>query len=267
MNRTGRTTRDRDRGRAPDQPVAQLADRRRGSDRTRRRTSRRRRLLQVLVPLAVLAGAGAWVALGSPLLEVQQVEVDGATTLTAGEVRAAAGVVPGTSLVRVDTAAAAGRVGRLPQVASVQVTRGWPDSVVITLVERTPVAVVTDAGVRTLVDAGGVGFATVSGDAPGGVVPLDVPTPGPDDAATRAGLAVLASLPPSVREAVTEVRATGGDDVTLLLTAGRTVLWGGEGDADRKATVLAALLQQIDAGTLDTAATIDVSVPDAVLLR
>src|SRR3712207_8451305 len=44
------------------------------------------------------------------------------------------------SLLRVDVDAAEARVARLPQVASVEVTRGWPDRVVITVRERVPVA-------------------------------------------------------------------------------------------------------------------------------
>ena len=48
----------------------------------------------------------------------------------------------GTPLLRVDVDAAAARVRRLPQVASAEVTRGWPDRVVVTVAERVPVAVV-----------------------------------------------------------------------------------------------------------------------------
>ena len=66
-----------------------------------------------------------------------------------------------------------------PQVASVEVTRGWPHTVVVTVVERKPVAVVGPPGQRSLVDAEGVLFDTVTGAPPAGVVPLDVPDPGP----------------------------------------------------------------------------------------
>ena len=66
---------------------------------------------------------------------------------------------------------------------------------VITLVERTPLAVVGEAGRRSLVDERGVLFDTVTGEAPAGVVPLSVRDPGPDDEATRAALAAIAALP------------------------------------------------------------------------
>jgi cell division protein FtsQ len=66
---------------------------------------------------------------------------------------------------------------------------------------------------------------------------------------------------------VTGVTAGSPDAVTLTLTDGRTVLWGSAQATPRKARVLAALLDQIDAGTLEGAGTLDVSTPDAVVLR
>ena len=166
-----------------------------------------------------------------------------------------------------DTAAAAARVAALPQVADAEVTRGWPDRVVVTLRERVAVAVVSTAGTRSLVDAGGTLFDTITGDPPAGVVPLQVADPGPDDRATLAALAAVVSLPVAVRDQVTEVAATGGDDVTLTLTDGTSVLWGSAADAARKAQVLAAVLDQLAAGTLDPAGQIDVSSPEEVVLR
>jgi cell division protein FtsQ len=55
--------------------------------------------------------------------------------------------------------------------------------------------------------------------------------------------------------------------VTLALTGGRVVRWGSADLTDRKAQVLTALLEQIDAGTLEPADTFDVSTPDSVVLR
>ncbi|RBY88518.1 cell division protein FtsQ [Blastococcus sp. TF02A-26] len=208
-----------------------------------------------------------WVVWGSPLLAVSTVRVDGAGSLTAEQVRAAAGVAEGTPLLRVDVDAAAARVARLPQVASVQVTRGWPRTVVITVRERVPVAVVEQAGTRSLLDADGVLFDTVTGEPPAGAVPLEVADPGPDDAATRAGLAALVELPRDVREQLASVTAGSEHDVTLTLTDGTTVLWGTAADSDEKADVLVALLGQVASGALEPAATIDVSAPSAVVLR
>jgi cell division protein FtsQ len=236
--------------------------RRRDSPRDRRR----RLLVRGGVAVAVVALL-AWLLWGSPVLAVASVHVDGAGTLTAAEVVEVAGVTEGTPLLRVDVDAARARVAQLPQVASVEVTRGWPRSVVITVVERVPVAVVERGGSRTLLDAEGVLFDTVTGPPPPGVVPLEVPAPGPGDRATRAALAALVALPADVRAGVTGASATTSEDVRLTMADGTTVLWGGAEHAGEKAQVLVALLGQLAAGTLEPAGTIDVSAPSAVVLR
>ncbi|KQS64855.1 cell division protein FtsQ/DivIB [Modestobacter sp. Leaf380] len=264
MNRTGSTTRDRTRGARRGASPA-----RSGVTRIRpaRRLDRRQRRLLVAGSVLVLVAVAAWVVLASPLLAVRTVQVDGATTLSADQVREVAGVALGTPLVRVDTGSAAARVAGLPQVADAEVSRGWPDRVVVTLRERVAVAVVDQAGTRSLVDAGGTLFDTITGDPPAGVVPVQVTDPGPDDAATRAALAALVSLPGSVRGQLASVAAGTPDDVTLTLADGTSVLWGSAERAERKAEVLTALLDQLAAGTLEPAAQIDVSSPEAVVLR
>lgn len=265
MSRTGTTTRDRtgSRRRADRRPpgVTPLPSRRRA--RARRRDDRPLRLL-----LAVLVIGGiCWALLASPLLGVRTIQVDGLGTLSADQVREAAGVDPGTPLLRVDVDAVRARVARLPQVASVEVTRGWPHSVVITLEERTAVAIVGEPGRRSLVDAHGVLFDTVTGEMPEGVVPLDVAAPGPGDPATMAGLTAVAALPAAVRDQVAVASAPTGDEISLTLVDGTVVVWGGPEESAAKAKALAGLLDQLAAGGLEPAGTIDVSAPDAVVLR
>ncbi|CAA9238485.1 MAG: Cell division protein FtsQ, partial [uncultured Blastococcus sp.] len=243
----------------PAAPVTPLA-RRRGHARPRRR------LLQ-LAGLVVVMAVLAWLLLVGPVLAVRAVQVDGLVTLPADQVQEAAGIGSGTPLVRVDVDAAEARVARLPQVAAVEVTRDWPDSVVITIVERVPVAVVGEPGRRSLIDADGVLFDMVTGATPDGVVPLDVATPGPEDPATLAGIAAVGSLPAGVRAQVASAAATGPDDISLTLTDGTTVRWGEATGSGAKSAALVGLLEQIEAGSLEPAATIDVSTPDAVVLR
>jgi cell division protein FtsQ len=228
--------------------------------------SRRRRPIQVATALLAL-GAVAWVLWGSPLLAVRTVQVDGVSTLPAAEVREIAGVADGTPLLRVDVSAARARVAQLPQVDSVEVARGWPNTVVITVVERKPVAVVGTPGRRSLVDADGILFDTITGDAPAGVVPLDVANPGSDDPPTMAALGALVALPADVRHRVAGAQAASAEDVSMTLDDGTLVRWGTAADTEAKAAALAAILDQIEAQTLEPADTIDVSTPDAVVLR
>ncbi|MGY1643797.1 cell division protein FtsQ/DivIB [Geodermatophilus sp. SYSU D00703] len=267
MSRSGTTTRDRagGAGAGPD-PARRPA---RTPRRPRRDTpeGRRRRLLVRIGGTVAVVVAVAWLLWGSPVLGVHRIQVDGAGSLTSAEVVEVAGIAEGTPLLRVDVDAAEARVARLPQVASVEVTRGWPRSVVVTVVERVPVAAVEQNGVRSLVDGDGVLFDTVTGDLPSGVVPLDVAGPGPDDRVTRAALAALVALPAEVRADVAVASATTPEDVTLTLEDGTTVLWGSAEDAGDKAEVLVALLGQLRAGDLEPADEIDVSAPRAVALR
>ncbi len=268
MNRTGSTTRDRtsSRRRTPERrppvPVTPLVRRRRRP----RPTLRRRRPLVLAAALLLLAAA-LWFLWSGPLLAVGTVQVDGASTLSAEEVRKAAGIDVGTPLLRVDVDDAEARVARLPQIAAVEVTRGWPQSVVVTVVERVPVAVVGEVGRRSLVDEDGVLFDTVTGAPPPGVVPLDVEAPGPDDPATAAALAALVALPGEVRDEVDSAAAAGPEDITLTLTDGTLVRWGGPAESRTKASVLTALLDRIADGDLEPAGTVDLSTPDAVVLR
>jgi cell division protein FtsQ len=267
VSRSGSTTRDRTRGagRGAERraaPVTPLPDRRR---ERRRRPGRRRPLLAVLVVLGtVLLG---WLLWAGPLLAVGSIQVDGVSILPEEQVREAAGVAAGTPLLRVDVDAAEAAVARLPQVAAVEVTRGWPDRLVITVQERVPVAVVGDPGRRTLVDTEGVLFDTVTGDPPPGVVPLDVPAPGPDDPTTRAALTAVEGLPADLRGAVAGVTAETPEEITMVLLDGTLVVWGDAGESGRKGEVLAALVEQISTGALEPAGTIDVSAPGAVVLR
>jgi cell division protein FtsQ len=269
VSRSGTTTSDRARGGGSSRAGAEARPRRRPAGRPRRDTpaARGRRLLVRGGVLAAVLGLSAWLLWGSPVLAVATVRVDGAGTLTAAEVVDVAGIDEGTPLLRVDVDAAEARVARLSQVADVEVTRGWPRSVVVTVVERVPLAVVEESGSRSLVDADGVLFDTVTGYPPVGVVSLEVADPGPEDPATRAALAALVALPEDVRVDLADARATSAEDVTLTLEDGTTVLWGSDERADDKADALVALLVQLESGALEPAGTIDVSTPAAVVLR
>ena len=267
MNRSGSTTRDRLRG---GRRSAGRRSARPGPLPNRRRRAplpaRQRYSLQAAGVITVLAVVG-WLLWLGPVLAVRSVQVDGLSTLTAERVREAAQIPDGVPLLRADVGAVEDRVGQLPQVRSVQAARGWPDRIVITVAERVPVAVVGAPGRRSLVDAEGILFDTVSGDPPRGVVPLEVDDPGPGDAATMAGLAAIRALPVGLRDDVERVAAPGPEEIELTMVDGTVVAWGGADESATKGQVLVALLDRIGDGELEPAEMIDVSAPDAVVLR
>ena len=268
MSRAGTTTRDRRTGprrsaeRKARGGVTPLPSRRRDSE------ARRRRRPFVRMAIAVVVGGVlAWVLWASPLLAVRTVQVDGASSLPADQVRQSAGIVTGTPLLRVDVAAARARVEGLPQIASAKVNLGWPDRVVITVKERVAVAVIAQGGQHVLVDASGVPFDTITGSPPAGVVPIVVDSPGPHDPATVAALQAVSALTHALREKVGHATATAAGEVTLTMTNGTTVVWGTGDKSPAKASALGGVLQQIGVGALGAAKMIDVSTPTAVVLR
>ena len=197
---------------------------------------------------AGLVAAAAWVLFGSPLLVVRSVTVSGTHLVSRSEVVAASGVQPGTPLIRVNTARAAARIVAIPQVRSVQVTRSWPNRLVIVVRERTPVLVLPAYGGAgyDLADADGVVLQRVTrrpADLPlyPTVAPQGALRGNPDLAAAAA---VLAELPAQVRRSVISVTAPHPDQVTLRLAGGITVLWGGTGRAGVKARELTVLMRQ-----------------------
>jgi cell division protein FtsQ len=229
----------------------------------RRRAGRRRAARPLILVLAglITLGAGGWLALNSSLVAVRTVTVEGTSRLASADVLKVAGVRRGTSLFRLDAAAVARRVARIPAVAHVEVARDWPHSVVISVTERTPVAVVQGPAGAVLLDRAGVAFDTEPEPPPGLVdVQLSEPVPGAGAPAARAAMQVLDALPAGVRQRVATVQAPSPLAVTLVLHGGRTVVWGSAADSRTKVAVLHALLHR-------HARVYDVSTPDVVVTR
>jgi cell division protein FtsQ len=204
-----------------------------------RRPYARRRWIALAAVLTVL-GLG-YIVIFTSTFGANSVTVAGARTISADTVRAAAAIEPGTPLVRLDTDEVAARVAKLPKVFSVDVSRSFPSTVEITVVERTPVAKVSSATSTQLVDGTGLGYETVK-ESPPGLPELMVSTVRPDDPTTRAAVAVLAALPQQLRGLVAAVAAKTPGSVQLTLADERVVKWGSPDNSARKAAVLAPLL-------------------------
>lgn len=174
-------------------------------------------------------------------LGVGSVEVIGASTVPAADIRAAAAVPGRRPMLLVDTDEIADRVNKLPGVASVDVSRSWPSTIEISVTERTPVAFFAGPGGFHLVDAAGFDYKAVPGK-PAGLPELTLVHPASGDAVARSVMTVLTSLPSQLRAEITLVRAQTPGGVEFTLRNGKVVRWGDAGDPDRKAKVLAVLL-------------------------
>jgi cell division protein FtsQ len=225
--------------------------------RAARWQTRRTRLI-VAAGVVVVLGLAAFVWAG-PLLVVRHVDVEGVSGDRAAQVRSALDAPLGEPLLQVDRSALASRVRDLPFVASVDVSRSWPRSLVVTVDARTPrAAVPVEGGSYQLVDGNGVGYAQVD-KVPHGLPVIRLSGDAPEQPTVAAALAVLQHLPATLASSVTSVKATSPDAVTLKI-AKKTVVWGSADDTERKAKIFEALK-----GT--KAEVYDVSSPDTPVLR
>jgi cell division protein FtsQ len=227
----------------------------------------RQRRLRAVLPWAVGAGAvlvvGAlvWMVYGTSVLGVREVRVVGTEMMSAVQVEQAAAVRMAEPLARVDTDAVRSRVQGLAAVDHAVVSRDWPGTLVVEVVERTPVAAVAAPGNTsyTLIDTEGVAFRTVPRK-PAGLPLAKLAAPGPSDVNTRAALTVLAALTDDLREQLVAISVEAPARIKLLLRKDRMVIWGDDSASDTKAKVSTALLSR-------DGRTIDVSAPSVVTIR
>jgi cell division protein FtsQ len=221
---------------------------RRRSGRLRRRPGRARgrdpwRTAFFAALALAIAGGAAWALLGSSLLVVRHEQVAGNRLVSAAKVLAAAGIRRGTPLASVNTMAAAHRVDQIAQVRSARVTRSFPDTVVITVRERTPTLAVRAAGGYALIDGSGVTVRWAARKPARMPVLRQPPAQLRGDPGVRAAAAVLARLPRHLRTLVVGVTAPSASAVTLALRDGVTVLWGSPAKDSVKAAEVTVLLR------------------------
>ena len=198
----------------------------------------------VLAVVAIIAGV-TWALLGSKFLVVRSITVDGAPDIPRSQVITAAGVRAGTPLIRISTGTVARRVERLTLVESARVTRSWPKSITITIVERTAALAVREPAGWDLVDRFGVVLKQVQ-SRPHGLPRLRTST-APDmlrgNPAVFAAATVERELPARLAAKVRSIGAPTADTVTLYLRHGRTVVWGDASQTAMKARELAILMR------------------------
>jgi cell division protein FtsQ len=217
-------------------------------DRSRRRFARRQwarrwlawRYVVAAVVLVVLVAGGVWLVYFSAWLSVEGVEVEGTGLLSDAQVRQAAAVPPGEALARVDLDRVRSRVEALAAVRSADVSRQWPDQVLIEVEERVAVAVVEIGGRLQGMDADGVVFRDYA-RAPAGLPRVETGATTGSEALREAAL-VVASLPSDLLASVDHVEAATVDEISLQLRDGRTVEWGSVEESELKARVIADLL-------------------------
>lgn len=226
--------------------------------------SKRRRLITGVASAATLVGIG-WVALGSPLLAVDEVKVVGGRHTTSEDVALAAGLGPDDNLLLLSTDEVAARAETLPWVRSAEVDRMLPGTVRVRITERVPAMVVSLGAARWTIDAHG--FVLDSGAAGdelpilGGAETGDIEvgaqlmTPEIQDA-----LKAYRSMSKKLRGKIVAVIAPSFERISFSLADGTLIRFGAAERLQAKNQVLNALLAKLSKQGRE-AAYIDVRVP------
>jgi cell division protein FtsQ len=225
------------------------------------RRVRPRRLVAVIAAAALVVAAGLVGATYTSLFAADAIRVHGVHHLTKAEVLRLSGLERGVNVFHLDAAAIEARIERDPWVARATLSTELPGTVIVTIRERVPVAVVNDGTVERLV-AGDGGLLGV-GAPPN--LPRIVAEQGAtttDPAAVRAAAGAVAAMRPDVRRQIAFVRLLPEGDLALELRSGVPVVYGSAEDAAPKAQALAAMLRSVER-TGERFTSIDVSVPTA----
>lgn len=231
------------RGKAKPEPDA-------GKPKAVRGRGRRWPWVLALVMVVVLLAGAIYAVFFSALLGLKSVSVAGAPDELTAKIRTVVDVPDGTPLARIDLDQIAARVESVPEVAAVEVSRAWPDTLSIEVVPRVPVAVTSANGQFWLLDAAGDPYLSVPAPPPG-MITVQLVAPGAGDASTTAALAVASSLSQDFRPQVAIVSARTAFDVELTLVDGKRVIWGEAADSARKMQILPALLGSQDGSEYD----------------
>jgi cell division protein FtsQ len=194
---------------------------------------------RIVVALLVTLIAGVTYAVYT--LRVEEIRVTGVRTLDPKQVIQASGLVGGERILWIRLSSVARRIERLPAVASATAERSFPQTVVIRVTERIPLAQL--GGTRRLaVDRDGRIFATSVGSLPvvEGWRAEARPGRSLDRASTRV-LQAFGTFPHPLRRRT--ARITIGPPMTLVLTDGVEVRFGVHLDLERKARVAEAVLE------------------------
>lgn len=238
----------------------------------------RKRLRRLALGAGVVAVAvGSWGLTRTPLLDVDHLRVAGAHRSSAEAVAVATGIEAGDPLLTADVGAAADRIAALPWVQTVDVSRKWPGTVEITVVEREAAAAVpaeAATGESTpwiLVDASGRQLEVVADPGPG-VLRIEVPpvaaVPGAAlGPGAEAVLELAAGRPAALQDRLLSMRPAPGGAVegTVLLRNDLlgTVRFGQPTQASAKWLALLTVLEGAEPARLQV---IDVRVPSAPAL-
>ena len=227
-------------------------------------SSRQRRLTWTAGVGSVLALAIVVVIVTtSPLMSLRTIRVEGVSRLTSAEVIDQLQPLAGLPLARVSAVDVARELSDVSLIQSVDTRVELPDTLAVSIVERTPLGAVGTAGNFRVVDQAGVELWTDT------VRPTELPLIGvaanAEDRGFQAIVEALAVIPTEVLGRIDRITASSADTVAFSLRdSDHQVLWGSSEFSSQKARALPAALQAAGAAGSKL---IDLSTPETVVIR
>jgi len=215
----------------------------------------------------------AYVLLQSPLFLIKNVDVRGNSLLTASEVARISGIVTDENIFKADLKTGVDRVKTLPLVKDVDIVRKYPGTVVITVQERVPVALVVVDGNFVELDhsgyylrqgkAGTTGLPVITG------VPVESASPGRlvQGKGLDIALKVVESIPAELCADLSEVHVAGDGCVTLYTLDGVECRLGLPEELDSKGSYILQVLENLRNQNAQTIEYVDFSIISSPVVK
>lgn len=207
--------------------------------------TKRGKIFTSLLALALISVAtGVYLTYFSSFLTIKNIRVNGLQLLSEERVLEVAQISIDSPLIELNSDQIANQLLQEKIIKEVEVRKGWPDTVVIEILERTPIALTDLNTGRYLVDETGLAFNRAG---PNDVHPFVF---APNDAARGLAARVSRQLPNWLRPDVSLVESYDAKQAVVILNSGRRIIWGNEFKSQEKSAVLLVLLRT-DEGDID----------------
>jgi cell division protein FtsQ len=217
-------------------------------------TTRGKKLVAFLLVILFLGGISIYGLFFSNWFLVNKISITGQARVSEGEILQLAQIELNTPLVELESETVVSRILEIDSIKAVEVRKGWPNSVVIAIEERRPIALTDLSDGRYLVDETGKAFSRAGPDD----VYLFVYAP--NDAARGLAARVSQVLPDWLIPEVRLVESFNGLSATVVLNSERRIIWGDEFKSNEKSAVLKVLLRTPEGD-------VDVSTPEIPVLK
>jgi len=200
----------------------------------------RRRRRGIIATLATIGlGVAVWLVGFSSALALQTVEIKGAALASREAILAAAEIPIGRPMILIRSTDVSSRIlSAVPEVATVDVNRHWPNRIVLQITERQIVFQVVIHRGYGWVSSDGVVFHTSSQPAEVVIAAVSIN----DGPLLRDVASVIEALPEWLSHQVEAISAATKDSITLKLTGKRQVVWGSADETELKLQVIEQLI-------------------------